>query len=57
MWRLSRVLQASSVCRACRVGLLASVIAGSGLTLHAPAVWHLLWLPVGDWAVGVLGWM
>jgi transposase-like protein len=56
-WRLSRVLQASSVCQACRVGLLASVITGSGLTIHSPAVWHLIWLPLGDWAVGVLGWM
>jgi transposase-like protein len=57
VWRLSRVLQASSVCLACRVGLLASVIAGSGLTLHSPAVWHLIWLPLGDWAVGVVSWM
>jgi hypothetical protein len=57
VWRLSRMLQASSVCRACRMGLLASVIAGNGLTLHSPAVWHLIWLPWGDWAVGVLGWM
>jgi len=56
-WRLSGVLQASSVCLACRVGLLASVIAGSGLTIHVPAVWHLIWLPLGDWAVGLLGWM
>jgi transposase-like protein len=57
VWRLSRVLQASSVCLVCRVGLLASVIAGSGLTVHFPAVWHLIWLPLGDWVVGVLGWM
>ena len=57
VWRLSRVLPASSVCLACRVGLLASVIVGSGLTLHSPAVWHLLWLPLGDWVMGVLGWM
>ena len=57
VWRLSRVLPASSVCRACRVGLLASLIAGSGLTLHSPAVWHWLWLPLGDWAVGVVSWM
>ena len=57
VWRLSRVLQASRVCLVCRVGLLASLIAGSGLTVHCPDAWHLLWLPVGDWALGVIGWM
>jgi transposase-like protein len=39
----------------CRVGLLASLIAGSGLTVHCPDAWHLIWLPVGDWALGVIG--
>ena len=57
VWRLSRVLRASSLGLACRVGLLASVIAGSGLTVHTPSVWHLLWLPMSEWALGVLGWM
>ena len=57
VWRLSRVLQGSSMCWVCRVGLLASLIAGSGLAVHCPAAWHWLWLPVGDWALGLLGWM
>jgi len=55
VWRLSRVLQASCVCLVCRVGLLASLLAGSGLPVHCPAAWHLIWLPVGDWALGVIG--
>ena len=57
VWRLSCVTQASSVYLACRVGLLASVIAGSGLAVHCPAAWHLIWLPLGDWVLGILGWM
>jgi transposase-like protein len=55
MWRLSGVLLASSPCLACRVGLLAGLIVGSGWAVHCPAAWHLLWLPVGDWALGVIG--
>jgi len=55
VWRLLGVIQASHVCLVCRVGLLGSLIAGSGLTVHCPAAWHLIWLPVGDWALGVLG--
>jgi len=57
VWRLSRAMQASSVCLVGRVGLLASVIAGSDLAVHCPAAWHLLWLPLGDWVLGVIGWM
>jgi transposase-like protein len=37
------------------VGLLVSLIAGSGLTVHCPDAWHLIWLPVGDWVLGVIG--
>jgi hypothetical protein len=55
VWRLLGVIQASHVCLVCRVGLLGSLIAGSGLTVHCPAAWHLIWLPVGDWALGVIG--
>jgi transposase-like protein len=55
VWRLMRVVQASGVGLGCRVGLLASLIAGSGVTAHWPAAWHGLWLPVGDWALGVIG--
>jgi len=57
VWRLSRAMQASSVCLVGRVGLLASVIVGSDLAVHCPAAWHLLWLPLGDWGLGVIGWM
>jgi transposase-like protein len=57
VWRLSRVVQGSSVCVGCRVGLLASLIAGSGLTVDCPAAWHLIWLPVGEWVLGVVGCM
>jgi transposase-like protein len=55
VWRLSRVLQGSSVCLVCRVGLLASLIAGSGLAVHCPDTWHLIWLPLADWVWGVMG--
>jgi transposase-like protein len=55
VWRLSRVLQGSSVCLVCRVGLLASLIAGSGWAVHCPGVWHLIWLPLADWVWGVMG--
>jgi transposase-like protein len=39
------------------VGLLAGLIAGSGLAVECPGAWHLLWLPVGDWVLGVIGCM
>lgn len=55
VWRLSRVLQGSSVCLVCRVGLLAGLIAGSGLAVHCPDAWHLMWLPMADWVWGVMG--
>ena len=57
VWRLSRIVRASSVCLACRVGLMASLVAASGLTATAPVAWHWVWLPVVDWGLGVVGWM
>jgi len=57
VWRLSGVLGASSLCLACRMGLLAGLIVGSGLAVHCPDVWHLLWLPLADWLLGVTGWV
>jgi len=54
-WRLSCVLRASWVCLVCRVGLLGGLLVGSGWTVECPAAWHLIWLPVGDWVLGVLG--
>ena len=57
VWRLSGVLGASSLCVACRMGLLAGLLVGSGLTVHTPDVWHLIWLPLAEWLVGLLGWV
>jgi transposase-like protein len=57
VWRLSGVLHASSLCLACRVGLLAGLIVGSGVAVHCPDVWHLIWLPLTDWLLGVTGWV
>jgi transposase-like protein len=57
VWRLIGVLRASSLCLVSRVGLLAGLIVGSGLPVHCPVVWHLLWLPMTDWLLGVTGWV
>jgi transposase-like protein len=57
VWRVGRVMYASSLHLACRVGLLASLIAGSGLTVRWPVAWHWLWLPIADWVLGVIGWV
>jgi transposase-like protein len=56
-WRVCRVVWAGRVCLACRVGLMMSVLSGSGLAVHGPAVWHWMWLPVADWALSVMGWL
>jgi len=56
-WRLGRMVWASSLCLACRVGLIASLVAASGLAAHSPAAWYWVWLPVVDWALGVMGWL
>ena len=57
VWRLGQVVWAGRVCLACRVGLMASLVAASGLTAYTPAAWHWVWLPVVDWALGVVGWL
>ncbi len=56
-WRLGRVVWASSLSLACRVGLMAGLVAASGLAVRSPAAWYWVWLPVADWALGVMGWM
>jgi len=55
--RLGQVVWAARVCLACRVGLMASLVAASGLTAHTPAAWYWVWLPVVDWVLGVVGWL
>jgi transposase-like protein len=55
VWRVCRVVWAGRVCLACRVGLMISMLSGSGLAVDCPAVWHCLWLPVVDWALSVMG--
>jgi transposase-like protein len=55
--RLSQVVWAARVCLACRVGLMASLVAASGLTAHTPAAWYWVWLPVVDWVLGVVDWL
>lgn len=40
VWRLGQVAWAAHVCLACRVGLMASLVAASGLTAHTPAAWY-----------------
>ena len=57
VWRLLGVIHASSTCLVCRVGLLAGLLAGSGLVDRGPAAWCLLGLPIAEWTLGVLGWI
>ena len=57
VWRLCGVLHASSIALVCRVGLMHVLIAGSGLTAYWTELRHLVWLPVADWGLGVLGWL
>jgi transposase-like protein len=35
--------------------LLAGLIVESGVTVHGPDAWPLIWLAVGDWVLGVMG--
>lgn len=55
VWRLSRLVSASFWPWACRVGLLASVLAASDLPSHGTWVWHWLWVPVADWLLALVG--
>jgi len=55
LWRVCRVVHASSVSLLCRVGLLTSLLVSSGVVADHPAVWSWIGLPLADWGVGVLG--
>jgi len=55
VWQVCRVVWAGRVCLVCRVGLMMSVLSGSGLAVHCPAVWYWGWLPVADWGLSVIG--
>ena len=57
VWQVCRVVWAGRVCLACRVGLMISVLNGSGLASRCPAVRHCAWLPVAGWVLNVVGWM
>jgi transposase-like protein len=57
VWRLCRLLRASSGVLLCRVGLLQVLLTGSGLTTDFPALQHLVWVPVADWGVRLGGWL
>ena len=57
VWRLCRVVRASGMRLVCRMGLLASLLAASGLTLPpgCAGVWHWVWLPLVEWGLNVVG--
>ncbi len=57
VWHLCGVLRASSVALICRVGLMHVLVTGSGLTTYWPELQHLLWLPVTDWGLSLVGWL
>ena len=56
VWRLGRVLWASRGSLIGRVGLLAGLVAASGRVADCPGLGQVVWLPVVEWVLGVLGW-
>lgn len=56
VWRVQHVLRASGKTLLGRVGLLAGLLAASGLPTRCPWIWHWLWLPVIEWASGLALW-
>ena len=40
----------------CRVGLLAGLVGASGMAADCPGLGQVVWLPVVEWVLGVLGW-
>ena len=57
LWRLGRVMWASRWSLIGRVGLLTGLVAASGLATDCPRLRPLVWLPVVEWVLGVLGWV
>ena len=55
VWRACRLVQASSVCLMCRVGLMSVLVEASGIARSCSAAWLLVGLPVLEWGVGLTG--
>lgn len=55
--RLLGVLWSSRWTLLCRIGLMHVLVVGSGLAADWPALQHLVWLPVADWGLNLLGWL
>jgi transposase-like protein len=55
VWRACRLIQASSVRLACRVGLMLGLVEASGIREAYPTGWLLVGLAVIDWGLSLAG--